>query len=87
MALPGFGLAAGRQTATTDAAPWSREYVQLVFSRKSERHTDGSEQQTRAAGVLWTALVATSHLVLGVHWPSDVLAAMCLDANIPLLIS
>ena len=37
--------------------------------------------------VLWTGLVAASRLVLDVHWPSDVLAAMCLGAFIPLLIS
>ncbi len=40
-----------------------------------------------ALAVLWTAGVALSRLVLGVHWPSDVLAAMCLGAFIPLLIS
>ena len=37
--------------------------------------------------VSWTGLIAVSRLVLGVHWPSDVLAAMCLGAFIPLLIS
>ena len=39
-----------------------------------------------AVALLWTSLVGLSRLVLGVHWPSDVLAAMCLGAFIPLLI-
>ncbi len=40
-----------------------------------------------ALAVLWTSLVGISRLVLGVHWPSDVLAAICLGSFIPLLIS
>jgi undecaprenyl-diphosphatase len=40
-----------------------------------------------ALAVVWTGLVAVSRLVLGVHWPSDVLVAMCLGFFIPLTIS
>lgn len=40
-----------------------------------------------ALALVWTGLVALSRLILGVHWPSDVLAAVCLGAFIPLLIS
>jgi undecaprenyl-diphosphatase len=46
----------------------------------------GSHHAFAAVATVWVLLVAFSRLALGVHWPTDVLAAVCLGALIPLLI-
>lgn len=40
-----------------------------------------------ALAIVWITLVALSRLVLGVHWPTDVLVAACIGAFLPLVMS
>ena len=37
-----------------------------------------------AVALLWIVLVAFSRMILGVHWPTDVLTAACVGTAIPL---
>ncbi|MFZ3086553.1 MAG: phosphatase PAP2 family protein [Methylotenera sp.] len=39
-----------------------------------------------AIAILWVSFVALSRMVLGVHWPTDVLVAACIGAFLPLAI-
>lgn len=40
-----------------------------------------------SVAILWIVMVAISRLVLGAHWPTDVLTAACIGAFLPLAMS
>jgi len=46
-----------------------------------------SSDRAVGAAFTWTLLVALSRLVLGIHWPTDVLAAACIGVALPMTLS
>jgi undecaprenyl-diphosphatase len=46
-----------------------------------------TRQWAVGAAIVWVLLVGLSRLALGVHWPTDVLAAACIGATLPLGLS
>ena len=53
----------------------------------ASRIRPASHHLALSMAILWTTLVAISRLVLGVHWPTDVLVAICIGAFLPLAMS
>ena len=47
----------------------------------------GAREFALWTAISWICLVAFSRLVLGVHWPTDVLVAACIGASLPLAMS
>jgi len=52
-----------------------------------ERHWPTKRCLIFSIAFIWIVSVALSRLVLGVHWPTDVLAAMCIGVFLPLVLS
>ena len=46
----------------------------------------GSRKFVMSIALVWVFSVGISRLVLGVHWPTDVLAAVCIGMFLPLAI-
>jgi undecaprenyl-diphosphatase len=47
----------------------------------------GGRAYAMALATFWIFFVGLSRLVLGVHWPTDVLAAACIGTFLPLVIN
>ena len=45
----------------------------------------GTRKLAMLIAIAWIVAVGVSRMVLGVHWPTDVLAAMCIGAFLPLV--
>jgi undecaprenyl-diphosphatase len=71
--------------------PSGHTLVVAAFAMAAALCTMRIRPQTRrlamAIALSWISLVALSRLVLGVHWPTDVLAAACIGMLLPLAMS
>lgn len=58
-----------------------------AFTLVVNRNWPQADKLALSIAIVWTSLVALSRLVLGVHWPTDVLVAACIGACLPLVMS
>jgi undecaprenyl-diphosphatase len=59
----------------------------IALALGAARIWPGSRVIAIALALLWVFVVAVSRLVLGVHWPTDVIAAACMGAVVPLVMT
>ncbi len=75
----GSSFPSGHTLSTTAFA-----FVAVLCAARIWPHRRGLVVLLASLAILWVALVALSRLVIGVHWPTDVLASLVLGSFIPL---
>ena len=85
-----FGAPTGQPGIGGRAFKWAYlEHSSICDSRHIGRirHLARPRYLLIALAVVWLGLMRLSRMVLGAHWPTDVLAAICLGVFVPLAIS